>query len=367
MYLRNLYLIISYLILLFISPACLDQIDLSIPSKLQDGLVIQAKVVKGEPHQVEVRISQLYNFDVNSLTFVDADQVLLVHENGNQIEIPKLFNIYRTSIPADEADFPIDYFTSCHLEVYLADGRIIRSHPESLLPIPPIDSINYDLQLDYQAERGKDEFSLDTFAHFYVNMPLTTELSQQASRLRFELARSFKFTERVWPPDSPEQRDTCFITSKVAVTKPLILDGVEYPQDYLQNQFIYSELTNSYYFTEGYYLHVYSESLTETAFQHFDQIFQSVNRTGDMFEAPAGPVYSNLFNLEDKTDPVYGYFYMTERDTFRQYVPPSFLNYPDTFCLLPLFTESTPYPEICENCLIEAGSTFDQPSWWKAP
>lgn len=369
---KRLLLYLSACAILFCTYSCLDQIDLPIPRGLEQAIVVQAKLVKGNPHQINVQINQLYNFQISSFDNIDTRKVTLVHENGKRFELQRRGNgIYRSSIPADYPDFAIDYYTQCHLEIELQDGRTILSEPEQLLPAPKIDSISYALGQDFKVDPQNNQSAvLDTFTQFFMNIPLTTAGRTEASRFRMDLLRTYKITERRWPLVNSLKRDTCYITENTSIFSPLFIDGKTYPVDYLRDFFIYNEQIDGYFFVEGYYLTAITESLTDGAYDHFDQIKTVVNRTGNMFEAPVGEVATNFYNINDKSDPIHGYFYMTERDTLRTYVPPSFLNQ-DTFCLNPLFVEC-PYkgfqpchPKICEDCTIQPGSTVNRPRWWK--
>lgn len=349
--------------------ACLDQIELSIPSGLENSLVIQAKLVKGAPHTIEVKLSRLYNFQNASYATISANRVSLIHENGQQIDIRRIGSgLFKADIPADNPEFPIDYYTKCLLEVELDDGRRFISTPEQLLPLPKIDTVYYNLGQFYKVDpTDKDAFKQDTFVRFFMDIPLTPAGSTQKSRFRVDLLRTFKLTEGELPLNLDEIRSTCYITQNTGVIKPIIVDGKTYPSDYLDDFFFYKEQIDLYYFIEGYYLQIITESLSDGAFRYYDEITKSVDRNGNMLEPPAGEIYTNFYNPENEKDPVHGYFYMVEQDTLRKYVPPSFLNYQDTFCVLPDRMECllTTTPCVCMDCTLEKNSSLIPPVWWK--
>ena len=115
--------------------------------------------------------------------------------------------------------------------------------------------------------------------------------------------------------------------------------------------------------SEGYYLRVFQQSVTDDAFEYWSQVNQVASRTGSLFEAPAGRVKSNITNVNDPEEETFGYFYATEEREIRVFVEPSLAGNPSITCPGAL-NQGGGAPSNCCNCLTVANSTTERPSWW---
>jgi len=127
------------------------------------------------------------------------------------------------------------------------------------------------------------------------------------------------------------------------------------------------EATIGFQYRQGLYLNVFQQSLSEGAFQYWDQIDKLLERNGNMFESPVGEIISNFENVVTPNEDVFGYFYATEIDTFHVAVDSLFTNSPGVYCPPPL----PPPPgggcavEICCDCLQAPISTTTRPEYWQ--
>jgi hypothetical protein len=106
---------------------------------------------------------------------------------------------------------------------------------------------------------------------------------------------------------------------------------------------------------------LFSKKTFSLLFWHYwEQIGQVVNRTGGVFEAPAGKVKGNFRNVDDENEEVFGYFYATEEAVVRYKVGPG-ISYLPHLCS-PLGPPQNPY---CGNCLAHPRSSLDKPDYWE--
>ncbi|GAB5552003.1 MAG: hypothetical protein Sapg2KO_15940 [Saprospiraceae bacterium] len=361
---KNLYTLYRrYLLLLAIFcilPGCLDIIELDPPEGLEDAITVQGVLIKGRPSIVEIRLSRLYNFSLSSIGPINALQAFLKDETGEQLELRRIADgFYRLVIPDNHPTFQVNYNQSYAIELRMPNGGTIISQMEPLIPVTKIDAIHFERVTKFvPSVLDVDQSMLDTFVRFSIDTPLKLADQTDWARFRWLAERTYKFTElpQFFPP-----RDTCYLTEAVSIFDPRLHDGNQLKNDYLSGQIIFDQSLN-FKLTEGYYFSVYQESLSAGAYTYWSQIDQLLNRSGDMFESPAGSTFTNLEYTDDRDDRLYGYFYCTERDTLRQYVSPVEITTQATYC--PQFIGQMNIPDICFFCELEARSVTSPPSFW---
>lgn len=340
--------------------SCLDPIDLAPPDGLEDALVVQGLLLKGSPNRIEIQISRLFNFTTSSFSRVNPLKGYLIDEDGNRLELErKGEGLLRLNIPDNHPDFSIKYNRSYSIELQMPDGSVIVSGLEPLIPVTRVDSIHSEVVTKFVPNLlDRDQSILDTFIRFSVDTQLKLEDQADYARFRWIGDRTYKITEL---PQFDPPRDTCYISEATDIFQPRLYDANVLKNDYLNQQVVYDQSLN-YKMAEGYIFSIYQESLSEGAFTYWNQIDQLLNRTGDMFETPAGIPFTNISYKEEQKQRLYGYFYCTERDTMRRYMSPMSVPPRDSFC--PMFIGEPQIPSICFECEIEPRTTISPPSFW---
>ncbi len=342
-----------------VGTSCLDQIDLEVPRGASEAVVLQGKLTYGNPSTFRLEIQRVFAFNGDNSTGVNASSVRLMNSAGQSLEIDRLADgLYVASLDPNDPNFEIDFEQTYSIEVRLFDGETYASRPEPMIRVPEMDSISFAKTtiLTPNPDDEGDPNPVD-FVAFSINTPIRVPGTSEASRLRWDMERTYKITER---PTFGQERKTCYITNAQGIFQPVNFDATGQDLDYLSDLALVNDVA-TFPFIEGYYSTVYQESLSEGAFTYFSQIESSITREGDMFEAPAGRIFTNLYNINDESTPVYGYFYATQRDTIRQFVSPDFLMNYDTLCLRVFDMD---VPDVCVDCTTELGSQALAPSWW---
>lgn len=121
---------------------------------------------------------------------------------------------------------------------------------------------------------------------------------------------------------------------------------------------------------EGLYFELTQYSLSPGAFEYWNGINLLNKRKGTMFDGPVGQVSSNISNITNKDEFVFGYFFATDQRSIRKKLDPTFAPEFDfmcppkrtQFCVTHL-KECICQP--CCNCLLEPNSTTTKPVWWE--
>ena len=337
--------------------SCLDPIDLEVDKGFRETVAISGKLTKGDPSRVTARVARLFDFLPDSRRIIFAQEVLIRDEYSHALPLKvSAQETYSLQIPADHPEFRVDYFEKYQLEVLLSDGRRYLSEFEQLLPVPRIDSIRPRVITKLIVDRVQD-YRPALFLAFDLDSPIAVNAQTGNSKLRWDFEGTFEISSLMQV--NKDSLQTCYITQKVDLFRPQSFDGTTIAADRMDGFLLNEEIAN-WRFAQGYVLHTYQESLTNTAFSYWENVQSSVLRSGDMFEPAAGNLQTNFSNPADPADNVTGFFYATEIDTFRVYIDPAFVSFPDSLCHPP---PAFP-PCVCIDCLVEPRSTGVRPSFF---
>jgi len=125
--------------------SCVDQIDFEVPAGLSDSIVIQSRVVKGDPSFVEVDVTRLFDFTVDSRRPVNVRTVILTDDNNNEMiletRVPgSYFQVLNASTPI-QAEVGRGY----KLRVETLDNRIFESSIDIMPPNRKPQSLNLSI------------------------------------------------------------------------------------------------------------------------------------------------------------------------------------------------------------------------------
>lgn len=358
---RNTYL---FLLLFLLSLTnCLEQFDFERPDSIKGAVAIQAKLVKGNPSTVQVILRDIFDF-FNSPKFITASRVYVLDEMDNRLELKtRRQGFYRIEIPVDHPFFKVEFGSKYKIQIEGLKGNDYESDFDELFPAPIPDTLVIkETQTEFLDEFGKvrlfDQLS------FFIDTPLKAKNATAKSRLIWELNGTARVTDTPNAGRCRIQRGlapkSCY-ASYTPVKNYLTYDGTSVSGERLDN-FLLNESNYTNLYAEGYYLTIYQQAVSEGAYEYWSRVGTVVNRIGDVFQSPAGVVTSNIKNLDNPKQTVYGYFYTTEEHILRAYVSPDLGRNPPMQC--PILSMSGDLAEFCCNCLQLEDSTVEKPAWW---
>lgn len=362
---------------------CLDEISLDTPGDPTDLIAIQGKLIAGSPAVVEVTLSKLFIFTgLNKPAPVFNAAVFLENEAGASKELIEPIDnkgFFSVEIPDNDPDFSVDIDNSYKLIVILSDGKRYESAFESVNPVPEATELKWKVVQKLSSNLIGTPILVD-YLQFSISTPVLPDGAEENARLLWQAIGTYKMTDtpngvvpacpypNQWHPDfvwpSPK---TCYVFEELSDGNIDVFNGRESNQTHLIDIPIYDGLLD-FRFAEGFYLTVYQQALTADAFTYWKHVGQAIDRSGDMFETPAGKIRSNFTNLDDPDDEVFGYFYATTQDTIRMYIDSVSVGQPTTYCPPPPPNQLPPFGgglTTCCDCLIFPGATPDKPSWWE--
>lgn len=339
---------------------CVDKITLKDPDQPDSGILVQGRLIYGQPSTVFVAISELYFYEKNLPRAIEVKSLLLIDDNGHSIKIHSNGDgTYEQLLPPDDPNFPVETGRSYHLKIKFLDGREFVSEPEMLLKTPKIDLVETTLiQKDGYDNIG--QLIKVPFIRFGVHTKLNTN-NNNDTHIRWEFDQAYKLT------DSPKSGlpKTCYCILRLLDSDISILNTAQ-SQAELTNHPL-TETRIDYRFSEGFYLLLYQQIISENAFGYFEELNQLLAKKGTLFDPPAGAIRSNISSPTSPDLPVYGFFYVAQQDTARLYVSPAYAGYPHFRCPIPPSNSGEPRPKnSCDDCHCETKNTSTiQPIWWK--
>lgn len=347
--------ILIFCALAFLLGGCLDEIELKDQRFDTQAIIIQGRLILGSPSVVEINVERVGEYDgLERTAHIGSAKITLLSADGNSIEVPEVnfAKVYRVSIPQNSSTFKVQAGQSYRIKVNLLDGRSYESELEPLLPVPDLEKTSYTIQ-ELSIPDKKGFITPANYFRFWINSSLFAGNSTQKSKLRWELHGVYRLTD--------DAKKVCYNYEPQRPEQVFLYDGLAAQRNRLDT-FYLANAKLDHRFAEGFYLTVFQESLSSSAFRYWNQVKTLSERSGSMFEEPAAPISSNIRSSADPAEKVYGYFYATAQDTLRLYVSPAQAGSPTTYCPQP----PTPRigPTICDNCLLNTGSTLVKPAFW---
>ncbi|MCB0630588.1 MAG: DUF4249 family protein, partial [Lewinella sp.] len=325
-------------------------------------IAIRGALVASDTARVSIWITRLTNFVRFEIPEkIAGATVWLADELGNRLDIPMqepglyaLKDINRTN------NFRVEPGKSYRLYVFTPDGKRYRSSVETLFPVPVPTAVKQELGRRKVADESGDLVDQE-FLRFLFSTPLVHPDYQGKAFLKWQLQGCYRFRGANFTRPFPPNVRTCYFFDDLRRDEVVVYNGAENSADTLRDYFLLEEPFN-YRFSGGFYLSIFQQSLSESAYCYWKNVGAVVDQSGDFFDAPPGRITGNFQNISDEAEVVYGYFYVTQETVFRYYIPPV-LDRVAPYCPTTI-SDPNFIPAICSDCLIQPGSTLEKPDFW---
>ena len=355
----KLFLGLLILAPVFLFVSCIEEIEFEPPAEFQNSVIIEGKIVKGNPSTVEVSTQNIFDFSFEEVSFFNAKEVFILNDKGEKLLVPNTTTgNYELKIDPSSG-FEVDHGGSYGIEVSLLDGRSYQSEFETLIPVPKLESLDH--QLLVREEENEDGIMVPvSYVEYRLSANLVADENQERTDVRWILESVYKQSDLI-------ARDQCYVTRFENPRQILLFDKNDNSRSRVENELILKKNV-SRIMVEGQYVTAIQESLDTKAAEYWKQIQELSTNSGTFYEAPPGQVKSNIKKLNDSQGEVFGYFYATEHDSLHAFVDSTFVDF---------YTEICPHPDNVEResmdfgpcddccyCLWLDNSTTTKPSFW---
>lgn len=360
-----------FLLLIVMIVSCVKKIDFEIPAEFSDTIVVQGRVVKGNPSFIEVNVSRLFDFTPESRQPINVKEVIISDDRGNVIELETdeagsyLYFIDETS------DLQAEIGVGYKINVLMFDGRRFESDVDVMIPNQDIN----ELHLTMSTERVINNAGLNEDEP-RIQLSIDSELDpENEGGLYWDVNSIYRVTDANFITESIfTLADTllarvCYITMTTSSTDTYVFDAKESASNEIRN-FDLIKIPITPTLVEGYYFEVKQYSLSEDAFSYWKALDLLVENEGGIFDKPVGELPSNLKNINDPDESVFGYFFAAEEKIQRKRVPEEFFEGLQRSCFrVGAFCFNGPGGActcgVCCDCLAEENSTEERPAFWE--
>ncbi|WP_367391991.1 DUF4249 domain-containing protein [Lewinella sp. LCG006] len=341
------------LMMLLIASACLDEIAIENADRPEDGYVVQAKLISGNPSYVEVKVEQLFFYTSNINRPVNDALVSLVKKTGERFEFQEvpLDGIYSAYL--EQADFPVEVGQSYRIEVEITPEIKLQSDWDQIFATPKADNISWDFT-EIETVSTDGLLSRSSGIQFSITTPIIT--ATEKARLRWEFIDAYRVTD--------DLNFTCYIENSYQNNRLFLLDGNTVGPDTITNYPLFSDQLGIRHI-DGYYLSVFQQALSPEAFTYWEQVSALLEREGTVFDNPAGAINTNIRNLADSTQLVYGFFSAYTQDTLRRFLSREEMGNLDFYCPRPPTNQVPPPITVCDGCIDALGASYNKPYYWQ--
>ena len=361
---------------------CVDKIDFVQGDNLTNKLAIQGTLIIGNPSQVKVTLRKVFDFKTGP-KFVSAKEVLLIDKQEQFVKLStRQEGVFSLEIPTNHAYFKIEEGNAFKIRVIMGNNTIYESTYDPILRVPAPDSVSMTI---YQETVRLSQIPEDTIIvnhlSFHIHTPIKIEGANEKSRLLWTIEHIYKLSDA---PEAlfedPPQMASCFYLDRKTyegvknktcymtlspVNNYFVKDGTKISVDHVSEK-LYEVNTSlsAHLYAEGGYINVYQQALSESAFQYFAQISQLGAPKIGLIDEPGGAIVSNISNVNEPEEAVFGFFYATSQTTARYYIPPSLANNPFPYCPRDAAVSHIHGDPQCCDCLSEENSITKKPDWW---
>lgn len=346
----------------------------------ETGLIsVEGNIVKGDSLQ-HIKISRstaLYNPSFDPVT---GCVVKIVDELGNEFTFPETAEgVYSLAIPEEDLvlnrDYKITFKTSA--------GDLYESTYERLNPCTTVDSVYFERAKQYSSTNDEEldgiQFYLDLLgsekdSRYYCWKLTETWEYHSSSPINYIIAS--EGSDMVYL-DDPYEFFYCWKTRKISgLYSTSTVNLTSNQKKKIPLHFVSG---NSNRLSVIYSLLVKQYSMSEGAYNYWNRTRIELEELGGFYTQQPGQVQSNLINVNDSTEKVLGYFWVSAKTEKRIFVPhPSDLRVYRPKCVLEPLGEEPQFPlfvvingsysytasESCLNCLYHGGTNV-KPDFWE--
>jgi len=293
-------ILIFFTIILISGEACIEPIDLKINSMA--GKLVVDGLVTNQPESYRVTLSRSLAFNSDRLPAVylvpETNAAVSIKDgDGNVYILSEVESgIYETNYAA----FVGEVGNSYQLNINTSDGKSYESVPEEMPTIPAIDSILYKYQIRERLITNSQGHPVVVNEYGFLISVIVNDPVDQRNYYRWKSNGIFEFFSITDNPEIKQCWAPLFrLESAIVIGDDRHFNGNPFNQD----------VTTILYDRETKFLaRIEQMSLTQKAFEFWDEISKQLTSTGSIFDPAPARVMGNLYNPDDKDEFVLGYF-----------------------------------------------------------
>jgi len=287
---------------------------------------------------------------------VSGATVILLDDMGDQI--PFIEEIAGKYVPENFLGVPGRTY---RIRVHFPDGEVYESVPEKM----PVSIGTDDVYYTIEPQQYTDQDGIVTERNFIrIFTSHTLPDQQDPPYIKWHVEEVYA----IYPTDFPDPFGNvpppCFVYQQVDPQNIVLFNGEEVKTQMIPDLEIISRLIDPS-FKERHYFTTYQSYLTREAYEYWRKADVVANQVGSIFDAPPARIKGNIFNVNDQTQEVLGYFQAANQDFDRFYLLPDDLPFKlDLHCEYRPERTYFDYPSECLDCSRARNSSPNRPPWF---
>ena len=290
---------ISYFSLLLVSllslARCIDPYSAPVSNENVDILVIDG-FLNSTGNSASVKLSKAIPLSVNQAYKREKKATVAIEEENGAIYnlVEKDTGVYESS------NMNINSLKKYQLHIRTEGGKEYRSDFIELKQSPPIDSVTWKPAIDGVTIYANTHDTSESTHYYQWTYSETWEYNS-------DFYSAFKIMNGTVVPRPPaESIYICWTTA--ASTKISINSTLRLSSDVVRDFSLTSIEKGSKKISRKYSILVQQKALTEQAYSYWQQLQKTTENLGGLFDPLPYRLLSNVYNVNDSSEPVLGYF-----------------------------------------------------------
>jgi hypothetical protein len=247
--------------------------------KQSSQITVEGQITSGPPpYNIKITESANYSRNLDGITrYVSGANVQVCDDEGNCIPFFEVeAGRYQTAVGAPQGEIGKSY----HVEITIGDNMHIRSTPEPMIDSPPITNV--------YAEYDPATIHSEGF-QVYIDVQ---DPAEQRNYYKWETRGFQPYSQYCF---SIESERSIFAIESDKLVNGNMLSRVPVKRIGFKT-------------TTFYVLEVYQLAISAAAYDFLDGVKKQVESTGSIFDPPPSFIRGNLYNADDRSTEVLGYF-----------------------------------------------------------
>ncbi|MBB6326037.1 hypothetical protein FHS59_001665 [Algoriphagus iocasae] len=246
-------------------------------------------------------------------------------------------------------------------EIYLeieVKGKMYRSKPQTMPSVVGSDVLSYSFT------RGIIEDQPETP---FISIETEATLPQQTGGyyLRWDVDEAYYWNLTFFPNPFNRAPPDCYVFGYPDPERITLVNGDLLNNEGNQSKRIVAQRIIDESFLSRHYFNVRQVSTNKEAYEYWRRIKELVGNTGSVFDTPPAPVLGNLYNVNDESEIVLGYFEVAKVNLTRIYTTRADVPFFNAeVCTYSPTRPLDDYPKTCLRCSEFKNSSNDTPPWW---
>ncbi len=337
--------------------ACVEEIELDASIRAGRIIIFGSINTSDLPQQIVIyRTSAL----PNRFNPMIGATVKIIDQDGNE---GRAFGDNEGRYTFNPNSLSITPGNTYYLDIQLISGEHYQSTPQT---IPVVSAVSQVSRNHKEVEQLSNNQVVTTKR--VMEITATTDIinpSNETFYLRWSIEEVYRLSPTDFPDPFNDIPPPCYITREVDAQRTKLFNGANFIGSTLSEK-VLAQREIDYTFLEKHFFTTSVHAITKEAYDFWRQVDLLTNSTGSIFDVPPAKIKGNLFNVNDNSDIVLGFFEVanTTYSRFKTYIDEGPFPKPASGCQYFRNKPFEEYPDYCLSCDNSLGGSTVRPTFF---